>query len=168
MPSWTRIEPAPGVTLSIAASPQGLCRISFTNDFPGHWSYSDAHPILAEAVRQLSRYFDRSLRQFDLPLDLNGTAFQRKVWDGLLGIPYGQVISYAELAGRICAPKAFRAVGAANGRNPVPIIVPCHRVINADGGPGGYSCGLSRKLLLLGLEGVHLDRQMDLLPAAAV
>jgi methylated-DNA-[protein]-cysteine S-methyltransferase len=169
MVSWTQFDPAPGITLYVAASDRGICRISFTDDIPTAWSRADTQMLLKEAARQLTLYFDRGLRQFDLPLDLrSGTPFQRKVWNGLLEIPYGHVISYAELAKRVNSPKAFRAVGAANGRNPVPIVVPCHRVINADGGIGGYSCGLPYKRRLLELEGVHVEKQLHLLAHAGV
>ena len=168
MPCWTQFDPAPGITLLLAASDRGICQISFTNDVPAAWTRSDTDPLLQEAMRQLGLYFHHHLQKFDLPLDLIGTPFQRKVWNGLLEIPYGRVISYAELAGRVDSPKAFRAVGAANGRNPVPIIVPCHRVINAGGGLGGYSCGIHYKRRLLELEGVHLEKQLHLLADAAV
>ena len=168
MVRWTRIDPAEGITLHIAGSEAGISRISFSGDMPADWTRSDTDPLLKEAARQLTSYFHRDLRQFDLPLDLQGTAFQQKVWKGLLGIPYGKVICYAELAERIGSPKAFRAVGGANGRNPVPIVVPCHRVINADGGIGGFSSGLDYKWRLLEIEGVHLEKQLELLAHAAV
>jgi len=168
MPCWTQINPAPGITLYVAASNLGVCRISFTNNIPAAWECSEANPILLEVTRQLTLYFHSRLKRFDVPLDLNGTPFQREVWSALLEIPYGQVISYADLAKRTGSPKAFRAVGSANGRNPVPIIVPCHRVINAGGGLGGYSCGLAYKQRLLELEGVHLEKQLHLLAHAAL
>ena len=168
MVRWTRIDPAEGITLHIAGSEAGISRISFSGDMPADWTRCDTDPLLKEAARQLTSYFHRDLRQFDLPLDLQGTAFQQKVWNGLLDIPYGRLICYAELAERIGSPKAFRAVGGANGRNPVPIIVPCHRVINADGGIGGYSGGLDYKWRLLEIEGVHLEKQLQLLAHAAV
>ena len=166
MPSWTPIDPAPGITLYVAASNLGICSISFNNDIPAAWECSETNPLLLEATRQLTLYFNNRLQKFDVPLDLHGTVFQRKVWNGLLEIPYGQVISYADLAERTGSPKAFRAVGSANGRNPVPIIVPCHRVIHAGGGLGGYSSGLGYKRLLLELEGVHLEKQLHLLAPA--
>jgi methylated-DNA-[protein]-cysteine S-methyltransferase len=103
-----------------------------------------------QAVReQLASYFDGKLRDFDLPLRMDGTPFQQRVWQGLREIPYGETISYAELARRIGHPGASRAVGSANGRNPISIVVPCHRVIAADGTLGGYGGGLGRKDFLL-------------------
>jgi methylated-DNA-[protein]-cysteine S-methyltransferase len=113
---------------------------------------ADADPILSAAREQLEAYFDMRLRQFDLPLEPKGTDFQRRVWDSLRAIPYGETISYAELARRIDNPKAVRAVGAANGRNPLMIIVPCHRVIGADGSLTGFGGGIDRKRWLLDHE----------------
>jgi methylated-DNA-[protein]-cysteine S-methyltransferase len=106
----------------------------------------------AEAIRQLGEYFAGQRRAFDLSLAPEGTAFQRRVWDELTGIPFGATISYAELARRIGNPKAVRAVGGANGRNPLPIIVPCHRVIGADGRLTGFGGGLPIKERLLAFE----------------
>lgn len=108
--------------------------------------------VLDEADRQLSEYFDGQRQAFDLPLALEGTAFQRRVWGALLGIGYGQTVSYGQLADRIGQPTAARAVGLANGRNPVSIIVPCHRVVGADGSLTGYGGGLDNKQRLLELE----------------
>ena len=107
---------------------------------------------LREAKRQLLEYFEGERRDFDLPLSPAGTAFQRRVWDELRRIPYGETISYGELARRIGRPTASRAVGAANGRNPLAIVVPCHRVIGADGGLTGYGGGLPVKESLLAHE----------------
>jgi len=108
------------------------------------------------AVRnQLDEYFAGSRTVFDVPVRLEGTAFQRAVWAQLCAIPYGSTISYGELARRVGNPKASRAVGLANGRNPVAVIVPCHRVIAGDGTLGGYGGGLDRKAALLGLEATH-------------
>ncbi|MBN1529295.1 MAG: methylated-DNA--[protein]-cysteine S-methyltransferase [Thermoleophilaceae bacterium] len=105
-----------------------------------------------EARGQLAEYFAGDRTTFDVPLALEGTAFQRRVWNALLEIPYGETVSYGELARRIESPRAVRAVGLANGRNPVAVIVPCHRVIGADGTLTGYGGGLARKRLLLELE----------------
>lgn len=107
---------------------------------------------LERAKRQLLEYFDGARRRFDLPLAAAGTAFQRRVWDELRRIPYGETISYGELARRIGRPTASRAVGAANGRNPLAIVVPCHRVIGADGALVGYGGGLPVKETLLAHE----------------
>jgi methylated-DNA-[protein]-cysteine S-methyltransferase len=113
----------------------------------------DDHPLLAEAVRQLTAYFDRDLKEFDLPLDPLGSDFQRRVWDQLLTIGYGDTASYGEIAGRLgMTNAASRAVGLANGRNPIPIVIPCHRVIGANGTLTGYAGGVERKQVLLELE----------------
>ena len=106
----------------------------------------------AEARRQLEAYFAGTLRQFDLRLEPAGTPFQQRVWQALLEIPYGETVSYSELARRIGRPSAVRAVGAANGRNPLAIVIPCHRVIGSDGRLVGYGGGLPAKSALLALE----------------
>ncbi len=116
----------------------------------------------ADVVEQLDAYFAGTLTAFDVRLRLAGTAFQRTVWAALLEIPYGETVSYGELARRIGQPTASRAVGLANGRNPVGIIVPCHRVIGADGSLTGYGGGLERKRTLLDLE--RSRRQPQLIP----
>ncbi len=110
---------------------------------------------LAATRRQLSEYFAGSRRTFELPLRLEGTAFQQRVWRELTEIPYGETWSYGQLATRIGKPSASRAVGLANGRNPISILVPCHRVIGADGSLTGYGGGLERKQWLLAHEGLH-------------
>jgi methylated-DNA-[protein]-cysteine S-methyltransferase len=168
MTNWTVIAPAADTTLYIAAGDRGVCHISFTDEILPGWTRKDSHPLLRDAARQLKLYFERRLKDFDVPLEMNGTPFQRKVWNMLLEIPYGEVISYAQLADRVGSPRGFRAVGAANGKNPIPIIVPCHRVINTGGGLGGYSCGLPYKRRLLELEGVKVDALRQLSFAAAV
>ncbi|MCZ0729654.1 methylated-DNA--[protein]-cysteine S-methyltransferase [Mycolicibacterium iranicum] len=106
----------------------------------------------SDTVEQLDEYFRGTRYEFDVDLDLVGTAFQKKVWEALLTIPYGETRSYAEIASQIGAPGAFRAVGLANGHNPIGIIVPCHRVIGANGSLTGYGGGLDRKRMLLGME----------------
>lgn len=113
------------------------------------WQQNGDLPVFCETVRQLSGYFDGSLTKFELPLRMEGTAFQSTVWAGLRKIPYGTTISYRELAFRIGHPGASRAVGAANGRNPISVIVPCHRVIGSNGDLVGYGGGLDRKEQLL-------------------
>ena len=110
---------------------------------------------LSATVRQLTEYFEGTRREFDLPLRLQGTAFQQRVWRQLTEIPYGQTWSYGQLATRIDKPSASRAVGLANGRNPISILVPCHRVIGADGSLTGYGGGIERKRWLLLHEGLH-------------
>ena len=109
-------------------------------------------PLLKEASKQLTEYFDRKRKKFDLPLALNGTEFQVKTWKALQSIPYGKTCSYGDLAKKIGNPKASRAVGNANNRNPLHIIVPCHRVIGSNGSLTGYAAGLDVKRLLLDLE----------------
>jgi len=106
-----------------------------------------------EAIEQIRLYLARRLKKFDVPIDLIGTDFQKFVWGETMKIPYGETITYSELAKRIHNPKAYRAVGNALGANPLPIIVPCHRVIASDGSLGGYSGGIKIKEFLLGLEG---------------
>lgn len=108
------------------------------------------------AAQQLTEYFSGTRRSFDLPLNLRGTEFQLAVWNELLRIPYGDTITYAELAQRIGRPAAIRAVGAANGANPIPVIVPCHRVIGSNGTLTGYGGGIERKQWLLAHEGRRL------------
>jgi methylated-DNA-[protein]-cysteine S-methyltransferase len=115
-------------------------------------SRGQAGDLLAEAARQLAEYFAGERRRFDLPLDLRGTSFQRRVWAELRTIPYGETVSYGELARRIGKPGEAREVGGAVGRTPTPIVVPCHRVIGADGALVGYGGGLPRKRALLDLE----------------
>ncbi|WP_328619871.1 methylated-DNA--[protein]-cysteine S-methyltransferase [Streptomyces sp. NBC_00354] len=105
-----------------------------------------------EVVRQLAAYFAGELTEFDVPVRLEGTAFQRSVWDQLVRIPYGETWSYGELAAKLGKPNASRAVGLANGKNPVSIIVPCHRVIGASGSMTGYGGGVERKVRLLAFE----------------
>jgi len=115
-----------------------------------------AERVLDTATKQLNEYFAGTRRRFQLPLDLRGTPFQLAVWHTLQLIPFGKVVSYAEEARMAGRPTAARAVGSANGRNPLPIIVPCHRVVAADGTLGGYSAGLAMKRKLLALEGVSV------------
>ena len=119
----------------------------------GRRDVDDVPPILKETATQLEEYFAGERTEFDLRLELDGTSFQREVWAELTRIPYGETISYGELARRVGRPKGPRAVGQANGRNPIAIIVPCHRVL-ASNGIGGYGGGLKVKRSLLALEGV--------------
>ncbi len=122
----------------------------------GDYGDYDDLPLFRQAVRQLEEYFAGQRQTFSLPLRPEGTAFQRRVWQSLCEIPYGKTISYRDLAVRVGSPRAFQAVGQANGRNPLPILIPCHRVIAADGTLGGYSSGVERKNFLLRLEGAAL------------
>ena len=113
----------------------------------------DDHPLLVRAIEQLTAYFARDLKEFDLPLAPEGSMFQQRVWEQLLAIGYGETASYGEIAHRLGKSNAAsRAVGLANGRNPIPIVIPCHRVIGANGTLTGYAGGMDRKRLLLDLE----------------
>jgi methylated-DNA-[protein]-cysteine S-methyltransferase len=147
----------------LAASPQGLRGAWFTQgqrDTPApttlaHWTLQAEHPVLQQACTQLADYFAARRTVFELPLDLSGgTAFQQVVWQALRGIAHGQTSHYGDMAHHIGRPSAVRALGGAVGRNPISIIVPCHRVLGADGKLTGYSGGLERKTALLQLEGV--------------
>jgi methylated-DNA-[protein]-cysteine S-methyltransferase len=135
-------------TLWLAAGERGLEHVSF-RELPGERSPS---PVLDDARRQLSAYFAGELDRFDLPLAPSGTEFQRRVWEEVARIPYGGTSTYSAVAAAVGRPSACRAVGAANGRNPLPIVVPCHRVIGAAGSLTGYGGGLDRKRTLLDLE----------------
>ena len=113
---------------------------------------ASADPVLLDAADQLRAYFAGELREFELPLAPRGTAFQRQVWAAVSAVPYGSTATYSEIAAAVGRPDACRAVGAANGRNPLPVIVPCHRIIGAAGALTGYGGGLDRKRSLLDLE----------------
>lgn len=153
---YTHVD-SPIGPLLLAASDAGLHAIDFPTSRhparPGADWQAAPHPLLDEAGRQLAEYFAGQRRQFDLPLAPRGTAFQLEVWQALAVIPYGQTWSYAQLAAHVGRPMAFRAVGGANGRNPLPIVLPCHRVIGADGSLTGFGGGLPIKQFLLSLEG---------------
>jgi methylated-DNA-[protein]-cysteine S-methyltransferase len=120
----------------------------------GNLDDSSFPDVVKRAVEQLTEYFAGERTEFDLPIALVGTDFQKDVWTALADIPYGKTFSYAELAGMVGRPTAFRAVGQANGANPIPIVLPCHRVVASGGGIGGYGGGLPMKRQLLSLEGV--------------
>jgi O-6-methylguanine DNA methyltransferase len=166
---------------SSAPSPYGACVVIATNDgicwagTPGaaagegftwvrrhlqveHFAEGEKNAHLEQAMDELRRYLAGERVQFSCPLDLHGTAFQIAVWEELFRIPYGQTRSYAEIAKAIGRPKAIRAVGAANGANPVAIIVPCHRVIGSNGALTGYGGGIPTKQWLLSLEGVQISK----------
>jgi len=145
--------------LLLIASPRGLKEIFFDYDQTrltrarGYENWSESDVALRLVRRELDLYFAGTLKDFTVPLDLHGTDFQLRCWRGLLQIPYGKTCSYADLAKKVGSPKGFRAVGMANHDNPVPIIVPCHRVITSDRKLGGYGGGLDVKEKLLRLEG---------------
>ena len=143
--------------LLLGADGEGLRLIEFhapRHPMPRGADWREGDSGVLQATRaQLGEYFNGARRTFDLPLAPRGTEFQRAVWRMLAGIPYGETISYAQLATRVGKPSAMRAVGAANGRNPLPIVLPCHRVIGADGSLTGFGGGLPTKQFLLALEG---------------
>jgi methylated-DNA-[protein]-cysteine S-methyltransferase len=144
--------------LTLVATDAGLAAVLWENDPPRrvrlHIGGEDArHPLLVEAARQLSEYFAGRRQAFSIALDPTGTAFQRTVWEALMTIPFGETRTYAQLAAQIGHPGAARAVGAANGRNPLSIIAPCHRVVGSTGALTGFAGGLDVKARLLALEG---------------
>ena len=143
--------------LVLVASDDGLAGILWERERPNRVRLTisaedEAHPALVEAERQLGEYFGGRRREFTLKLDPAGTPFQRSVWNALLAIPYGETRSYAQIARQIGRPTAVRAVGAANGRNRLSIVAPCHRVIGSAGGLTGFAGGLDTKAYLLALE----------------
>ncbi|MEG3125589.1 methylated-DNA--[protein]-cysteine S-methyltransferase [Sphingomonas sp. GB1N7] len=152
--------PSPVGELKLVASANGLAAILWENDAPDRVRLDamieDAsNAILAETERQLAAYFAGTLTQFTVPLDFHGTDFQKSVWAALLTIPFGETRSYGEIARAIGRPTASRAVGAANGKNPISIIAPCHRVIGTNGSLTGFAGGLEAKRLLIELERGH-------------
>ena len=152
----TLIVSSPFGKLTLVASEKGLVAIDVRNNAKQKATAKNqsAQAILIETKKQLGQYFAGKRTSFDVALDLVGTEFQVKAWRALCRIPFGKTISYGQQAANIKKPKAFRAVGSANGKNPIPIIVPCHRVVASDGALGGYSLGLKMKKQLLALEGV--------------
>ena len=173
----TRIQSPLGDML-LAATNQGLAGAWFTDqrhrpealDFKNvhhAWPTHDSHPMLLETARQLAEFFSGKRKAFDLRLDINGgTLFQQSVWRALLKIPYGKTTSYGSISRQIDNPAAVRAVGSAVGRNPLSLIVPCHRVLGGDGSLTGYAGGLHRKTALLELESAMLQPGSGLLTAA--
>lgn len=152
-----KLMDSPVGQLTLIANGDCLAAILWENDKPnrvrvGEPVEASDHPVLIEAERQLNEYFAGTRQDFDLALDFQGTEFQKKVWHALLTIPFGQTRSYSEIAAQIGNVNAVRAVGAANGRNPISIVAPCHRVIGASGELTGFAGGLANKMLLLSLE----------------
>jgi methylated-DNA-[protein]-cysteine S-methyltransferase len=144
--------------LTLVATPDALREVRFPNGRPpaaGDGPLRPDHPVLAEAARQLGEYFDGSRLAFDVPLDPRGSPFQLAAWRGLTTIPYGETVSYGEQARRLGHDGKARAIGAANGSNPLPVIVPCHRVIGSNGSLTGFGGGLETKAWLL-----HHERQV--------
>ncbi|MEZ5536911.1 MAG: methylated-DNA--[protein]-cysteine S-methyltransferase [Thiolinea sp.] len=144
---------SPTGIIEIKASEQGITNVNFVESRSDNIN-PNTHTTACK--QQLEEYFAGELREFDLPLDAQGTEFQRQVWQQLQNIPFGASCSYQELADKLQNPKAVRAVGAANGKNPVAVIVPCHRVIGSNGTLTGYAGGLERKAWLLKHEGITL------------
>ena len=157
-----RIHASPLGSLLLAASGQGLCGLYFDEHRhfkgPQGWQASDDHLHLRLAAEQLDEYFDGRRQAFDVPLDLAGTPFQKKVWEQLAQVPYGVTSSYLLHAQAVAAAHAVRAVGTAIGRNPVSIIVPCHRIVASNGALAGYAGGLERKRYLLAFEAAGSGR----------
>jgi methylated-DNA-[protein]-cysteine S-methyltransferase len=156
-----KMIPSPVGRLELVARGDGLAAILWENDDPkrvrlgNRWEHA-SHPVLLETERQLGEYFSGERTDFTVPLDLEGTAFQKKVWEALLTIPFGETRTYADIARQIGSPKAYRAMGAANGRNPVSIMIPCHRAIGSDGKLHGFAGGLDAKQYLLAMENSRL------------
>ena len=143
--------------LELRAADTGLRSISFISKLAVQQS-SEKDPLTARVIKELDDYFAGNSRSFSIPLDpLEGTSFQRRVWEQLQQIPYGQIRSYADVARAVGNPRGARAVGLANKRNFIPIVIPCHRVIRSNGGIGGYDSGLHIKRALLALEGVKVS-----------
>ena len=151
-------------TVFVASTERGVCRIDFhiaEKAFLTQLRRQVCGEIVKDdrpnqkVLSQLRKYLEGKLKRFDCPLDMEGTVFQKRVWSALQKIPYGKTRSYADIARTISHPKAFRAVGNANGSNPIPIIVPCHRVIESNGGLGGYGSGIGLKKRLLDFERSH-------------
>jgi len=154
------LRDTPAGTIAVWVTRHGVRRIgSVTPEMieDGHWDAS-GHPTLRVALHQLSQYFDRKRERFHLQLDFSGaTEFQKRIFERLIDIPYGRIVSYGDIADEMGVAGAARAVGQAVGANPLPIVVPCHRVVRSDGRLGGYSGGLRQKVALLAVEGVNVE-----------
>lgn len=162
--TWGSCSPAKGWTALVAVGDKGIVKLSIASSQPKFlaelarlfpeqtWKRDDSAPLVAAVSRQLAEYFAGERREFDLLLGARGTPFQKRVWNALRRIPYGETRSYGDVARAAGSPKGARAVGMANHDNPIAIVVPCHRVIAADGSLGGYACGLDFKRKLLDLE----------------
>ncbi|MGE9550776.1 methylated-DNA--[protein]-cysteine S-methyltransferase [Erwinia amylovora] len=157
MSYFYKMLPSPVGELKLVASDRGLAAILWENEDPKRVrllnpQQDPQHPVLLETEKQLNEYFAGKRQRFSLTLDFKGTEFQKKVWQALVAIPFGETRSYSEIAREIGHPTAVRAVGAANGRNPISIIAPCHRVIGANGKLTGFAGGLEVKAFLLNIE----------------
>jgi methylated-DNA-[protein]-cysteine S-methyltransferase len=163
----SRLMDSPVGRLELIASDRGLSAVLWQNDRPERVARKAVvegsdHPVLLAAAQQLAEYFAGRRRVFDLPLAPEGTPFQQKVWRALLTIPFGETRTYGQIAAQIGSPAAVRAVGAANGRNPLSIVAPCHRVIGSTGALTGFAGGLQTKAYLLNLEAAVSGRQLGL------
>jgi methylated-DNA-[protein]-cysteine S-methyltransferase len=158
MTTWfSRTMPSPVGVLTLVAGETGLAAVLWENDDPKRVPLhpreeAPDHPVLRQAEEQLAAYFAGRLQRFGLPLEFHGTEFQKKVWAALTRIPFGETRTYAQIAVEVGSPAAVRAVGAANGRNPISIIAPCHRVIGSNGKLTGFAGGLEAKAFLQRLE----------------
>ncbi len=162
MSGFFKTMPSPVGRLTLVAGDKGLMAILWENDDPlrvrlGEVTERPDHPVLLKTERQLGEYFAGTREVFDIDLDFVGTDFQKQVWAALLRIPFGQTRTYAQIADEIGNPKSVRAVGAANGKNPISIIAPCHRVIGSNGSLTGFAGGLEAKRALLSLESGSQD-----------
>jgi methylated-DNA-[protein]-cysteine S-methyltransferase len=163
MEHYSKLVQTPVGVLTLVATRDRLVAILWENDNPRRVplnvvAESPDHPVLVRAAAQLEEYFSGRRTTFDLPLEFDGTDFQRKVWSALLNIPFGQTRTYSDIAREIGHPEAVRAVGAANGRNPLSIVAPCHRVIGKSGKLTGFAGGLEAKARLLSLEAPRAQR----------
>ena len=167
--------PSPVGRLMLIASPRGLVAVLWQDEDGSRVrlapldaiASAPTDPILAEARRQIALFLDGRLDRFTLPLDFRGTPFQCSVWQALIDIPYGRTRTYGEMAAQLGRPAASRAVGAANGKNPLSIIVPCHRLVGSSGGLHGFAGGLTTKRWLIDLEARHFEASLAARPAAS-
>lgn len=151
------ISPTPLGKVTICSDGHAITGLHLEGDryfsnIPDSWTQDTVSPLLKQAGKELEEYFQRQKKTFDLPISAAGTTFQKAVWDAISQIPYGKTASYSEIATKIGKPKSARAVASAIGRNPICLVVPCHRIIASDGGLGGYIAGLNVKKKLLELE----------------
>ncbi len=144
-------------TIELSATGKGISSLYFIKEEEREYPKNN---ILSDAVRQLNEYFHKKRKEFSLPLDFEGTVFQKKIWNELLKIPFGKTVSYLHIAKRIGDENSTRAVGNANGKNPISIIVPCHRVIGANGNLVGYGGGIEKKKWLLEFEGALIQKEL--------
>ncbi len=164
MTYFYKLMPSPVGELTLVASDHGLAAVLWPHERAGHGRFSatvadNRYPLLVETERQLNEYFKGQRQCFTLPLDFIGTTFQKKVWAALVTIPFGETRSYSQIAQQIGHAQAVRAVGAANGKNPISIIAPCHRVIGANGKLTGFAGGLENKAFLLDIEAQGLRQR---------